>query len=262
MFGLLKKWRRRRILGRPFDPRWLEYLARHVPHYDLLTGVEQAKLRDDLRIFIAERHWEGVGGLAITDEVQVAIAGQACLLVLSYSVDLFDRVRTVLVKPDAYVGPETIPVIHDIALFGETVRLGEAHYRGPVILSWKAAQRGGALADEGENLVMHEFAHQLDMLDGLADGIPPIGDPALRKRWKSVMQDEYERLARAAERGRETILDPYGATDEAEFFSVATESFFQRPVDLRTHQPRLYTLLCAMYQQDPASRMGAPARPT
>jgi MtfA peptidase len=257
IFSWLRAWRRRRLLARPFEPQWLEFLARHVPHYARLTTAEQAKLRDDLRVFIAERHWEGVG-LALTEEMLVAIAGQACLLTLGLSVHLFDRVRTVLVKPGAYVGPEQIPVIHDIALYGETVRLGEAHYRGPVILSWNAAQRGGMLAEEGENLVLHEFAHQLDMLDGLADGIPPIGDPALRARWKSVMEQEYEQLARAAEGGRETLLDPYGATDEAEFFSVATECFFETPTELRDEHPRLYGLLAAIYRQDPASRAVGP----
>jgi Mlc titration factor MtfA (ptsG expression regulator) len=257
IFGWLRAWRRRRLLARPFNPRWLEYLARHVPHYRRLTAAEQAKLKGDLRVFIAERQWEGVS-LTLTDEIQVAIAGQACLLVLSYSVDLFNRVRTVLVYPQAFTGPYRRPVIADIALHGEAEWFGEAIYRGPVRLSWYDSQQGGALAGEGENLVMHEFAHQLDMLDGMADGIPPIGDPALRTRWKTVMHEEYEKLARAVDRGRDTFLDPYGATDEAEFFSVATETFFQRPLDLRTEHPRLYTLLAAIYQQDPASRITSP----
>ncbi len=137
---------------------------------------------------------------------------------------------------------------------GGSGRLGEAWYRGPVILSWADARAGGQDPRDGQNVVLHEFAHQLDMLDGSADGIPPLpaGEPT--RHWRTVMKAEYERLVRESERGRATLLDEYGATSEAEFFAVATECFFEKPLPLSREHPELYGVLSDFYRQDPAKR--------
>ncbi len=175
LFSWLKKRRRRKILTEPFPPAWLDVVHNNVAHYQSLTGAEQAKLRDDLRIFIAEREWEGCGGLEMTDEIKVTIAAQACLLVLALDLDLYRKVQTILVYPSAYRAPPEIGILEAPRLVEEKDLLGEARYRGPVSLSWDEVLKGGRQPGTGENLVFHEFAHQLDMADGLIDGTPAAG---------------------------------------------------------------------------------------
>jgi Mlc titration factor MtfA (ptsG expression regulator) len=207
-----------------------------------------------LRIFVSEKSWEGCGGLRMTDEIKVTIAAQACLLVLGMEHNYYDRVLSILVYPHGYraTAPEDAPpgVIVDT---GEA-RLGEAHYRGPVILSWAEVLQDGRHPRRGKNLVFHEFAHQLDMLDGVIDGTPPLKDAEQARRWHRVMTAEYKRLIEESQEGRATLLDEYGTTNEAEFFAVATECFFDKPVPLSRRHPQLYALLAEYYHQDPAAR--------
>jgi Mlc titration factor MtfA (ptsG expression regulator) len=251
IFAWLRGRRRRKLLSTPFPAAWLEYLRRNVSHYEFLNEAERARLRDDLRILVAEKRWEGCGGLRMTDEIKVTIAAQAALLVLGIGHNYFERVRSILVYPRGYRAPG--PDGEDVP--GETHgRLGEAWYRGPVVLSWADALAGGRNQGGGQNLVFHEFAHQLDMLDGLIDGTPLLETPAEYRRWREVMTAEYERLTREAGEGRRTLLDPYGATNEGEFFAVATECFFEQPVALSRQHPKLYELLRDYYHQDPAAR--------
>jgi Mlc titration factor MtfA (ptsG expression regulator) len=254
LFSWLKRRRRAQILAQPFSPEWLEDLKANVAHYRQLSQAEQAKLRDDLRIFISERDWEGCGGLPMTDEIKVTIAAQACLLILGLTIDFYRRVPTILVYPTGYRAPAKESMGGDAYLETESSRLGEAHYGGPVILSWDEVLDGGQHPGAGTNLVFHEFAHQLDMLDGSVDGTPPTDSRAQARRWHDVMSAEFRRLARDNEAGRETVLDPYGLTNEAEFFAVATECFFDAPGPLREEHPDLYTLLQEYYRQDPAAR--------
>lgn len=251
IFSWLRKRRRRQILAQPFPPEWLHYLEQNVLHYRYLSGAEQARLRDDLRILVAEKNWEGCGGLGMTDEIKVTIAAQACLLVLGMEHNYFDRVKSILVYPYGYhaEGREAGGILES-----PSARLGEAHYRGPVILSWAEVLEDGRRPSHGKNLVYHEFAHQLDMLDGVINGTPPLKSRAQAERWKEVMTAEYESLIRASEHGRATLLDQYGATNEAEFFAVATECFFDRPVPMQQRHPQLYQLLGEYYNQDPAAR--------
>jgi Mlc titration factor MtfA (ptsG expression regulator) len=254
IFSWLKQRRRRRIVAEPFPPAWLEYLTRNVAHYRFLSEREQAKLRDDLRIFLAEKHWEGCGGLIVTDEIKVSISAQAMLLVLALDHDYFNRVLSILVYPHGYQGPREQygpdGQIHE----GGEGRLGEAHYRGPVVLSWEEVRRDGRHPSRGRNVVFHEFAHQLDMLDGVVNGTPPLPTAEEGRRWKEIMTTEYQRLVQASEHGRATLLDQYGTTNAAEFFAVCTECFFDRPVEMAERHPDLYNLLRSYYRQDPAER--------
>jgi Mlc titration factor MtfA (ptsG expression regulator) len=254
IFSWLRQRRRRKLLARPFPAEWLTYLRKNVVHYQYLSEGEQARLRDDLRIFVAEKSWEGCGGLQMTDEIKVTIAAQACLLVLGMEHNYYDRVLSILVYPYGYQA-----VGHDggrggAILEGPSERLGEAHYRGPVILSWAEVLADGRHPRGGRNLVFHEFAHQLDMLDGIINGTPPLRDRAQARRWHDVMTAEYQRLIEASEQGRATLLDQYGTVDEAEFFAVATECFFDKPVPMVQRHPQLYDLLREYYRQDPAAR--------
>ncbi len=254
IFSWLQRRRREKIVAEPFPPEWLAYLNKNVAHYRYLSEAEQARLRDDLRIFIAEKTWEGCGGLRITDEMKVTIAAQACLLVLGMEHNYFDRVLSVLVYPHGYRAPTPEFVNPGMVVDASSDRLGESHYRGPVILSWEDVLEDGRYPQGGKNLVFHEFAHQLDMLDGVVNGAPPLQGREAVKRWQEVMTAEYERLVRESQHGRATLLDQYGTTNEGEFFAVATECFFDRPVQMAHRHPQLYELLRDYYRQDPAAR--------
>jgi len=225
-----------------------------VALYGQLGEAEQAKLRDDLRVFVAERYWEGCAGLTVTDEMKVTIAAQACLLVLNIEHDYFSRVPSILVYPSSYRVP-TGRRGPDGSVNPDSGRLGEAWYRGPVILAWDSVLRGGMDGHDGQNVVLHEFAHQLDFLDGYADGTPPLSSREAYRKWHEVMTAEYQRLVQESEYGRARVLDAYGATNPAEFFAVATEAFFEKPLSLRQRHPALYEVLRDYYRQDPAERV-------
>lgn len=249
----LKTRRRRQLLAEPFPADWLGYLQQNFALYARLTEAERATLRDELRLFVAEKDWEGCGGLVLTDEIKVTVAAQACLLLLGIDRDSFDRVHTILVypsgfrSPDGWVGPDGV-------VYPDTGMLGQAWYRGPVILAWDDVLAGGRNDRDGRNVVLHEFAHQLDYLDGSADGAPPMKSGAQAQKWHDVMAAEYDRLAADAEHGRPKVLDAYGATNPAEFFAVATEAFFEKPVQMRDRHPALYEVMRDYYCQDPVRR--------
>jgi Mlc titration factor MtfA (ptsG expression regulator) len=254
LFSWLRRRRRRKLLARPFPPAWQEYLNRNVAHYRYLSAREQARLRDDLRIFIAEKTWEGCGGLRMTDEIKVTIAAQACLLVLGMEHNYFDRVLSVLIYPHGFLDPQERRGPLGVVDGRGAACSGQAWYRGPVILSWSDAREDGRHPCRGHNVVIHEFAHQLDMLDGVINGTPPLGSRAEYERWKEVMTAEYQRLIAESEHGRATLLDQYGTTNEGEFFAVATECFFDLPAAMRQRHARLYELLRDYYRQNPAER--------
>jgi Mlc titration factor MtfA (ptsG expression regulator) len=257
LFSWWRRRRRRKLLAQPFPAEWLTYLDANVGHYRTLSEADKARLCDLLRVFIAEKGWEGCGGLEVTDEIKVTIAGVACLLLLGLEEEnYFDRVQTILVYPKGYVAPNWKPIGEGTYLEGEAEHLGEAHYRGPVILSWEEVLANARNPGQSNNLVLHEFAHQLDMLDGAIDGTPPLKNEAQGRRWHKIMTAEFRRLVRASDHGRPTLLDHYGATDEAEFFAVATECFFDRAVEMKERYLELYELLRDYYRQDPAARLG------
>jgi Mlc titration factor MtfA (ptsG expression regulator) len=255
IFSWLRARRRRKLLAQPFPDAWLPYLEQ-VAHYRYLSPQEQARLRDSLRIFVAEKNWEGCGGLTLTDEMKVIVAAHACLMTLGLEGEPFRGLASILVYPSGYAVPEE-RWYEGWSIAGEAARAGEAWYRGPVVLSWDDVRRDARHPGEGTNLVWHEFAHQLDMLDRSTNGTPPLADRRQRRRWHEVMTAEFEQLAQDAREGRATLLDAYGAENEAEFFAVATECFFDCPAELRARHPRLYELLSEYYRQDPAARIQA-----
>ncbi len=250
-----KRWRRRRLLARPFPQQWTGYLARHMAIWQRLTADQQQQLQQIVAVFVAEKYWEGCGGLELSDEIKVATAGQACLLLLGIEHDYYRNVGTILVYPGGYTRHERV-YKHRTGVVVERrfPVLGEAHFGGPVILSWSDARHGGRDADDGGNLVYHEFAHKLDMLDGIIDGTPPLADAEARSHWADIMSKEFKSHRRRTRKGRDTLIDPYGATNAAEFFAEATECFFERPDQMQKRHANLYDLLRRFYQQDPAAR--------
>jgi Mlc titration factor MtfA (ptsG expression regulator) len=239
----LRKRRRRRLLAEPISPIWRRTLQEHLAHYRFLGPAQRAKLEDAARIIEHETYWEGCGGLALDDRMRILIAANAALLVLENDAGHFESVTSVLVYPAGVVVPDSHRGNGIVA--GETPILGQARFRGPIILSWSDAlygsQRIGA-----RNVVLHEFAHALDMLGGIIDGTPPM--PAgLRRRWAEVCQREFDTLNDQLESGMRTVIDPYAATNPAEFFAVVTEHFFEQPHVLRDAHPDLWEVFADYY---------------
>ena len=253
LFSWFKNRRRRKILADPFPAAWEAILHEQVGHVAVLPAADQPKLRQAIQIIIAEKEWEGCRGLELTDEVRVVIAAQAAILVLGLDGFYFDNVQTILVYPNAFVVTEEKGLTGGLALNEESEHLGEAHSRGPIILAWAEVRENARQPGYGQNLVFHEFAHQLDSLNGAFDGTPALPSRELEARWGTIMNEEYRRLQRAERKGRETLLDPYGASDPAEFFAVTTECFFNAPQAMCEEYPALYELFRDYYRQDPAA---------
>jgi MtfA peptidase len=251
MFDIFKRRRRERLRSAPFPPAWLDIIVKNVPIYNRLPEADRRELQGHIQVFLFEKHFEGCGGLELTDEMKVTIAAQACLLLLHREADCYTRLITILVYPHAYVARSVEPIGNGVVLEGETVRLGEAWRDGVVVLSWDDVRSGATDIHDGQNVVLHEFAHQLDQEDGSADGAPMLERRSQYVTWARVLGAEYEKLRRDAERGRSSVLDQYGATNPAEFFAVATECFFENPVPLEKKHPELYAELKAYYRQDP-----------
>jgi Mlc titration factor MtfA (ptsG expression regulator)/Tfp pilus assembly protein PilF len=244
------RYQRAELLSVPFPAEGRAFLDEDVLLYRLLTEAQRSKLEDASRIFIAEKSWEGCAGFQITDDVKLTIASQACLLVLGFEDYYFDELQTVLVYPGGFLAPTPAALEEETKL---EARLGEAHWRGPVILSWWQSHWDARRLGRS-NLVLHEFAHKLAELGDAHAGMPPLEDDDLAKRWETVIRPEYERLAEDAAYRRPSLLRHYGAENRAEFFAVASECFFLQPTALRQRHPELYQLLAACYRQDPATR--------
>lgn len=249
--------RRKKLTAVPFPPTWEEIIRQNVVHYGMLNDVERAHLRALLQVFIAEKKWEACGGIILTDEIRVTISAQACLLLLNLPHNYYQNVESILVYPSTVVPPprelgffETrIEPVDDVGPI-----IGQAFHRGPVIIIWDAALHGGRHPELGHNVIYHEFAHKLDMLNGLPNGTPALRDRAEYREWAQVCSREYLRLRHDDERGNESFMDAYGATNEAEFFAVATEQFFDKPRLMIKQAPDLYSVLREYYRQDPAQR--------
>jgi len=232
----------------PFPEDWLALLETNVAHYQLLSDSEQARLQEDALTLIAEKSWEGCGGVAVTDEMRVTIAAQACLMLLGVEHDGFRRVQSILIYPAAFKITDERWQDEGWAPFPAQ---GQAIYGGPVILAWDAVLAEGRDPSLGRNVVIHEFAHQLDFVDGSADGtLDLVGEQA--DRWNEVLITEYDGLCRKVRQGRNTFLGDYAATNRTEFFAVASERFFTRPAALRHYHPELYEVLTETYAVDPA----------
>ncbi len=208
-------------------------------------------------MLVAEKTWEGCDGLVVTAEMKVVIAAQASLLILEIEHDFYADVTSILIFPTTYTSPFERFDSNGIATTGAR-HLGEAWYRGPVVLAWDNAQHGARHPRDGHNLVWHEFAHRLDALDGFFDGTPPLDREADYEAWKQALGGAFQRLRDDIEAGRPHVLDDYAATNEAEFFAVAVETFFEKPRRLKRAEPAVYDVLRAFFRQDPL----APSRAT
>ena len=233
------------------DDLWRLTLARY-PFVNWRTTDELLALRRLATLFLARKEFSGAAGFEVSDEIAVAVAVQACLPVIHLGLDAYDGFVGIVMHADEVVArrqrTDDDGVVHE---YDEPLA-GEAMDGGPVMLSWQDVAQAGESAQWGYNVVVHEFAHVLDMADGAADGMPPLPDRAARAAWAEVLNAGYQRLADALDAGQDTLLDPYAAESIDEFFAVASETFFVAPHDLIEEHPDLYRLLAGYYRQDPA----------
>ena len=250
----LRAQREQRIVQRRAisNEMWLETLA-SLPFLARWSAADLEALRRLTSLFLDEKEFAGAGGLEVTDAMAVRIAVQACLPVLRLGLQPYRGFVGIVVHPDEVVAAREVMDDDGVVHNYDEVLSGEAMEGGPLMLSWTDVHAAGDSADWAYNVVIHEFAHVIDMGDGEPDGVPPLQSTELRQRWRAVIEAEYEAFCRWCDAGRDTVLDPYGATEVGEFFAVAVEAFFVASSDMRDEHPALYALFAGYFQQDPAA---------
>lgn len=252
MSGWFKQRRRAKILRQSFPAEWQSFIDRNVPFVAHLPSEDRAELVGLIKVFLAEKNFEGCGGLAITDEVRVTIAAQACVLLLHRQTDDYPQLLSILVYPSTYLVPGlrgADGMISDIP----QARLGESWARDIVVLAWDSVLAGAADIHDGQNVVLHEFAHQLDQESSAGPGAPALARNSMYVAWARVLGHDFDVLVQETAHHHREVIDAYGATNPAEFFAVATETFFEKPQQLRAKHPELYAQLQSFYCQDPAA---------
>jgi Mlc titration factor MtfA (ptsG expression regulator) len=247
----LKKYRRNRIAQKSFPQEWLTILEKNLPFYRHLPDADKTELTRHILIFLAEKRFEGCAGLEVTEEMKVTIAAQACILLLHRKTDYYPGLHSILVYPHAFVINRPKHVGSGIFSEGPQVLLGESWHRGSVVLSWDDVLHGAADIHDGQNVVLHEFAHQIDQSGGKGDSTEVLKNRTRYLAWARVLQKDYEKLRKAPMGKQQGLLRNYAATNPAEFFAVATEYFFEKPKELKRKHPELYEELKQFYHQDP-----------
>ena len=253
----LGDWWRARNEPPEFPDEWRAVLATCLAPWGGLSDDERDRLEQLILQLIVNKRWEATAGLTITDEMKVVIAGHAALLVLELGIEAYDKVGSILVAPhEVRVTGREFSFVPGMLSDGPVTLSGETSERGPVMITWNAASREARHPEHGHNVVYHEFAHKLDLLDGVVDGTPPLSDPAMVGRWVEVFTAEYEAVGRGE---GSPLLRSYASVNPGEFFAVVTEVFFTRGVELAEDRPDLYALLRSFYRQDPADRLSGGA---
>ncbi len=250
LWHAIPKWRFTRAMRGPFPATWLDILQQ-LPIYRWLEPQQQDELRTKVRSFIYHKRFVGCEGLTVTDEMRVTIAAEACLLILNRPSTEYDRLRWIYIFPTGF--RERMPRRDEHGLVSEPrhTLLGVSWSNGRVVLSWDSVVSGSRDFTDGHNVVLHEFAHQLDQEDGSADGAPLLYTRDAYRVWSEVLGAEFEQLRQQAMAGEDSLLDQYGATNAAEFFAVATELFYERPLAMSRTYPELYTVMQDYYRVDP-----------
>ena len=248
----LQRIHRDKLFSAALPPDWLRILENNVPLYSRLPPDLRRQLHGCINLFLDEKQFYGCAGLQITDEIRLTIAGNAAILLLQRKNHRFPGFTSILVYPDTYVAEE---VKYDglVEVRRQSARAGESWQRGPVILSWTDIMDGVRDGHDGHNVVLHEFAHKLDEENAIMDGLPVLRNRADYQQWAKVLTREYAALRQSVERGEDTVLDDYATVSPPEFFAVATETFFEKPEQMKTRLPELYAQLERYYNMDPAA---------
>jgi hypothetical protein len=241
MAGPFRWFRRRQLLRRPVPPEWLGYLEARVPFFRTLSPELRQRFLDQLKVFVWEKEFIGANGFELSDEVRVVVGATAVQLVVHLGLEYYDRLREIIIYPGSFKLPERTGVV-----------LGEAKHWGQVILSWQAVLSGLNNPRDGHDTAAHEFAHALDGADGAFDGTPKLREYSHYRAWAAVMDEHFQALRQGRPHERK-VMDDYGAINEAEFFAVATESFFEKPRQMKERTPELYEELKRFYGWDPVT---------
>jgi Mlc titration factor MtfA (ptsG expression regulator) len=246
--AVLRQQSRRRLAAASPPQCWIDIVETNLPLALKLSPDQRKNLFSAMQLFLTKKKFEGCGGLEITEEIRVTVAAQACMLLLGRKTPVYPKLKTILIYPHTYRSGQK-------GLFGSdngnSTRLGESWECGVIILAWDSVLGGARNMEDGQNVTFHEFAHQLDQEDGAADGAPILEHRSAYSTWGRVFRREYKQLIDKTRGGRKTVMDRYGATNPAEFFAVATETFFEKPKQLKTRHPELYEELQAYYHVDP-----------
>ncbi len=248
----VRRARREKLFKMPLDVTRIAILQKYVTIYSKLPITLREELHGHINIFLDEKRFIGNLGVELTDEIRVVVAGNACLLLLQGNKRRFTGFSSILIYPNVYIAHE---VQHNGLITTEqpSLRAGESWVRGPVVLSWADIRSGSVNAEDGHNVVIHEFAHKLDEQSGHMNGLPVLSNESHYKEWNKVLSEEYDALHKRAKRGKNKVLDEYGTVSPSEFFAVASESFFEKPVQMEKRLPELYKQLQAFYNIDPVS---------
>jgi Mlc titration factor MtfA (ptsG expression regulator) len=245
------RYRLKRALSAPFPEEWVEILERNIGIYRNLPMPLRLQLRQLIKQFLHQKHFSGAGGLEVTDEMRITIAAQACMLQLNRNSGLYAGLKYIIIYPSAFVVTRSETDASGVVSHGRKGLLGESWQNGKVILAWDNVLHGARNFVDGSNVVLHEFAHQLDSETGSTDGAPLLAGESSYRSWASALSGEYAVLQRDARSGRRSLLDHYGATNPAEFFAVATETFFEKPRRMARHHQELFEILQSYYKIDP-----------
>lgn len=251
VFSIIKKsQRRKKLQNTPIPEKWKSIIEMNMPLYKKLPQNLKDELHWRTMVFIEEKEWEGCGGLEVTEEMQVTIAAQAVMLLLNKSIDIYPKLRNILIYPSTYVATQAT-LSEATKTEPDTPVAGQSWSDGTVILAWNHVLGGGRNDKDGHNVVFHEFAHQLDQADGYADGLPILQTKEQYKPWISIVGDEFASFVEKVHRGRRDTIDDYGATNAAEFFAVVTETFFEKPNQLYKTHKELFEEFKEYYKMDP-----------
>lgn len=237
-----------------FKDVWIQHLQAKLPIYSNLPPPLQESLHGKITQFISTTTFEGSDGLELTDEIVLSVAAQACILVLNHDEPPYPELNKVVLYPSVFTTVIETEFEDEGTFTEEMVECeGESWDDGTVLLAWDAVSHGAHNQSDGDNVTLHEFAHQLDARDGDTDGVPLLQTPKAYQAWATVMGDHCSDFIERVMNGEATVLDPYAATNPGEFFAVATETFFEKPQALKAKRPSLYEALQDFYQLDPAS---------
>ena len=249
-----KKYKRKKIMEKPFLPEWEKILKNYFELYNKLPVNLQEELKNKIKVFLKEKVFYGCQGMEITDKIRIIVAAQACILLLNRQTSFYPKLKTIYIYPTTYFSKN---VSYDAGIVTESTQAsaGESWNSGELVLAWDASIHGATNTVDGHNVVFHEFAHQLDQEDGFADGAPILKHRSCYASWARVLGEEFERLKDKKKRRKKSVLNKYGATNPAEFFAVASETFFEKPRQLNKRHPELYEELKNYYNVNPIEWM-------
>jgi len=246
-----RDYQRDKIKNQPFKKQWRKIIQQRMPYFRQMPADLQLQLKQHIQVFLAEKNFVGCNGVKITDEIRITVAAQACLLLLNRKTNYYPKLRTILVYPRGFIKEQQIMSADGVQQVKKMALAGESWDFGKVVLSWQDTLEGAEIPDDGRNVVIHEFAHQLDQENGKANGAPILAKGQSYQSWSAVFLKQFEQLKEQARAGLPSLFDYYGATNPAEFFAVTSEVFFEQSQQLYHQYPKLYQQLKHYYQVDP-----------